>query len=49
MTLRLTKEQLRLLHSMLRVNQSGEIAANYIYKTQLLLAKDPASKVLLRV
>lgn len=46
---RLTKNQKEELASMLRVNQAGELAANAIYKGQILvLGSNPSTKKLLK-
>jgi 3-demethoxyubiquinol 3-hydroxylase len=46
----LTPKHREVLEAALRVDQAGEVAANYIYKGQLaVLGKDPATGVLIQV
>lgn len=46
----LTDKQRNALDAALRIDQAGEIAANYIYKGQLaVLGKDPATRHLIQV
>ena len=44
----LTREQLAKIRQMLRVNQAGEIGANYIYKGQLRILSNDSVKPLLQ-
>lgn len=46
----LTKEQRDMLHAAIRIDQAGEVAANWIYKGQLaILGRDPKTGPIIEV